>query len=533
MRSMSSDKPEKIIRFRAGRHRWRVLVSERQYLFSREKVGQIRQSPMTRIKQSRAKVVYRMKMGGSNGQRAIYLKSYLIRNYFWRPFKYLFRTSPAMMEWRLAQELVKRDVPIARHLAVGETRYRGFLLEATLVTEGLVDFEDIEDFFQKQYDSRVSDVPAHLRRSFARELGKFLRLVHDRGVLQVDLHPANIMVRVGENGLPEFRLVDLDGIELYRRLNRSQRLANLVTLNNYFGPRTSRTDRLRFLRAYLGDDPAGRMAPLAREIERVSEQALKQYRRVRAKRCLKSNRDFTLRHGAGLDWHIRRSALGSRLETVMEAPDRLLEQRDVQIKDSRSATIGRTQGYFIKRTNRSKLLGWFKDLFRSSRATRAYLKAYQLELCGIPTPAAVACADWRILGFLQHSYLVTVEVPQSLDLSQIVLRKVPLTLIERRRMLRELARLIATLHDCGLSHRDLKVQNILAGPAPRRQLYLIDLDGLNDVDQVMPQRARKDLARLDRGAHEVLKARPRERLRFFVEYRRALRSHKLRAAFAS
>ena len=198
---MSSDKSEKIIRFRAGRHRWRVLVSERQYLFSREKVGQIRQSPMTRIKQSRAKVVYRMKMGGPNGQRAIYLKSYLIRNYFWRPFKYLFRTSPAMMEWRLAQELVKRDVPIARHLAVGETRYRGFLLEATLVTEGLVDFEDIEDFFQKQYDSRVSDVPAHLRRSFARELGKFLRLVHDRGVLQVDLHPANIMVRVGENGL--------------------------------------------------------------------------------------------------------------------------------------------------------------------------------------------------------------------------------------------------------------------------------------------------------------------------------------------
>ena len=87
-------------------------------------------------------------------------------------------------------------------------------------------------------------------------------------------------------------------------------------------------DKLQEVRAFV------KKCIMQGEIERTSEQALKQYRRARAERCLKSNRDFTLRHGAGLDWHIRRSALGSRLETVMEAPDRLLEQRDVQIKDS-------------------------------------------------------------------------------------------------------------------------------------------------------------------------------------------------------
>jgi len=533
MHVMSSNEPEQIVRFRAGRHRWRVLAGERSYLFSREKAGQIRQAPMSRIKQSRAKVVYRMKMGGPNGPRTIYLKTYLMRHYFWRPVKYLFRTSPAMAEWRLAQALVRRGVPIARHLAVGETRYCGSLLEATLVTEGLTGFDDIEDLLQKQYGGRVSAVPAPLRRRFARELGRFVRRLHDRGVLQVDLHPANIMVCVGDDGVPEFRLVDLDGIELRWRLTRSHRVANLVTLNNFFGPRTHRADRLRFLRAYLGDDEANRLPQLARAIERASGQALKQYRRVRAERCLKNNRDFTTRHSGGVRWHVRRDALDNRLETVLESPDRLLGQRDVQVKDSRSATIGRTQGHFTKRTNPGKLFRWFKDIFRPSRAEQAYLKAYHLELCGIPTPAAVACADRRRLGLLRHSYLVTVEVPQALDLSQIVLKKVPLTLSERRRMLRELAQLIAKLHDCGFSHRDLKVQNILAGPPPRRQLYLIDLDGLSDVDVVSPQRARKDLARLDRGAREVLQAGPRERLRFLVEYRRALRDRTLRRAFAS
>ncbi|MCX7825278.1 MAG: lipopolysaccharide kinase InaA family protein [Verrucomicrobiae bacterium] len=530
---MSSGEPEQIIRFSAGRHRWRVLAGERAYLFSRERSGQIRQAPMTRIKQSRAKVVYRMKLDGPSGPRSVYLKSYLMRHYFWRPLKYLFRTSPAMAEWRLAQELAQRGVPIARHLAVGETRYRGLLLEATLVTEGLTGFDDIEGVVQKQYGGCIGAAPAPLRRRFARELGKFVRLLHDRGVLQVDLHPANIMVRVGHNGVPEFRLVDLDGIELHRRLSRSQRMANLVTLNNYFGPRTNRTDRLRFLRAYLGDDNATRLPQLAREIERDSEQALKQYRRARAERCLKSNRDFAIRRAGGLTWHVRRSALNCGLETVLESADRLVEQRGAQIKDSRSATIARAQGYFIKRTNPGKLANWFKDIFRPSRAQQAFLRAYHLELCGIPTPTAVACGDLRTLGFLHHSYLVTVDVPLALDLSQIVLRKVPLTLTERRRMLRDLAQLIAKLHDCGFSHRDLKVQNILAGPPPRRPLYLIDLDGLSDVDRVTPQRARKDLARLDRGAREVLLAGPRERLRFFVEYRRALRDRRLRAAFGS
>ncbi|MBI5395354.1 MAG: hypothetical protein HZA91_08685 [Verrucomicrobia bacterium] len=526
---MSDEGSQRIVRFRHGPRVWLVAPGERRFLFSQAKPGQIRQAPMTRVKQSRAKVVYRMKMEGAQGPRTIYLKSYLTGNYFWRQLKYAFRASPAMEEWRLARRLSARGVPIAPHLAVGETRFLRTLQEATLVTEGLSGWETISDFLAGHGGGRTRAVAPGLRQAFARELGKFVRLLHDRGVLQVDLHGSNILMRV-MGGRPEFRLVDLDGIIVHRLVPRSERFANLVTLHIYFTLCSSRADRLRFLRAYLGDDKASRLPKLSRRIESVAARAVKFYHRERAQRCLKNNRDFGLLKGAGLVWRARRDPFNTEAEVVIENPNRLLTQPRVLIKDSPSSTVGHYMGFIIKRTNPKKLLNWIKDLLRPSRAHEAYLKAYQLELCEIPTPTAVAYADWRSFGFLRHSYLVTVEVAGASALDQFVKANPALPLAARRDLSRRLARLVASLHDAGFSHRDMKAQNILVGPAPERKLYLIDLDGLNDAGELPAGRALKDLARLDRSARELLGSSPRERLRFFAEYRRALRDRRLRAA---
>lgn len=529
MRPMSDEDPKRFTRFRHGPRVWLVAPGERRFLFSQAKPGQVRQAPMTRVKQSRAKVVYRMKMDGPQGPRTIYLKSYLTGNYFWRQFKYAFRASPAMEEWRLALRLSKRGVPIAPHLAVGETRFLTTLQEATLITEGLSGWETIADFLDGHGGGRPGAVEPGLRRTFASELGKFVRLLHDRGVLQVDLHGSNILMRLAA-GRPEFRLVDLDGIIVHRRVPWSERVANLITLHIYFARRCSRADRLRFLRAYLGEDKASRLPKLGRRIEDVAARALKFYRRDRAQRCLKNNRDFGLLKGAGLVWHARRDLFNTESEVIIENPNRLLAQPRVLIKNSASSTVGRYMGFILKRTNPKKTLNWIKDLFRPSRARDAYLKAYQLELCGISTPKAVACADWRNFGFLQHSYLLTQEIAGASALDQFARANPKLPLAARRDLLRRLARLVAALHDAGFSHRDMKAQNILVGPAPEHKLYLIDLDGLNDLGELSARRVSKDLARLDRAAGELLGAGPRERLRFFAEYRRALRDRRLRAA---
>jgi len=532
MRAMSHEEPQRLTRFRHGPHVWLVAPGERRFLFSQAKPGQLRQAPMTRVKQSRAKLVYRLKMDGPRGPRTLYLKSYLTGNYFWRQFKYMFRASPAMVEWRLAQRLSKRGVPIAPHLAVGETRFLATLQESTLITEGLPGWDTIADFLDGRGGGRPGTVEPVLRRTFACELGKFIRLLHDRGVLQVDLHGSNILMRLAA-GRPEFRLVDLDGILVRRRVSWAERFANLVTLHIYFARRCSRADRLRFLRAYLGADPAARLPKLARRIESVAARALKFYRRDRAQRCLKINRDFGLLKGAGLIWHARRALFNTEAEVLIENPNRLLTQPRVLIKNSASSTVGRYRGFILKRTNPKKPLNRLKDLFRPSRARDAYLKAYHLELCGIPTPKAVACADWRTVGFLQHSYLITQEIAGASALDQFAREHPELPLTARRGLLRRLAGLVAALHDAGFSHRDMKAQNILVGPAPEHALYLIDLDGLNDVGELSARRVLKDLGRLDPSAGDLLGAGPAERLRFFAAYRRALRDRRLRAALGA
>ncbi len=532
MRAMSDDGAQQIMRVRHGLQQWRVAAGERRFLFSQQQPGRIRQAPMTRVKQSRAKVVYRMKMDGPDGPRTIYLKSYLIGNYFWRQLKYAFCTSPAMEEWRLARRLTARGVPIAPHLAVGETRFMRTLQEATLITEGLSGWETIADFLEGHGGGRPGAMGPRLRQAFAGELGKFVRLLHDRGVLQVDLHGSNILMRVAATGRPEFRLVDLDGIIVHHCVPWSERVSNLLTLHIYFALSSSSTDRLRFLRAYLGEDQAARLPRLSRRIEDLAVRCVKFARRERALRCLKINRDFGVARGAGLLWHVRRGLFNAETEVIIEGPNRLLTRPRVLIKDARSSTVGHYMGFILKRANPSRLLTRVKDLFRRSRAREACVKAYQLELCEIPTPKAVAYADWRTLGFLRHSYLVSVELTGACALHQFLQDNRELPLAARRDLLRRLARLVAALHDAGFSHRDMKTQNILVGPAPERKIHLIDLDGLADVGELPASRARKDLARLDRAACEAIGCGLRERLRFFVEYRRALRDRRLRAALS-
>jgi tRNA A-37 threonylcarbamoyl transferase component Bud32 len=385
---------------------------------------------------------------------------------------------------------------------------------------------------ERHADRKAGVITPAQRQALAVELGRFVRLLHDRGVLQVDLHGSNLLMRVPASGRPEFRLVDLDGIKLHRFVRWPDRVANLITLHVYLATRSTRADRLRFLRAYLGEGDAERLPALARRIESASGNALKNYRRERAERCLKVNRDFTRTRGAGLRWQTRRSVPRADLEMLIDSPNRTLANKDLLIKNSPSSTVGRTQGFVLKRFNHKKFFNWFKDLFRPSRAQEAFLKAYHLELCGIPTPVAVGFAEERSAGFLSRSYLITREVPGALHIEQLLQRHPKLPLAERRDLLRRMARLVASLHDAGFSHRDLKHQNILIGQAPERRLYLIDLDGLNDVGDVSASRALRDLQRLDRSARDGVGISQRERLRFYAEYRRALRDRRLREALS-
>lgn len=94
------------------------------------------------------------------------------------------------------------------------------------------------------------------RRATLRTAGRSARRLHDAGVVHPDLHLANLL-RVSDDRV---LVLDLDAAQRVPDLDRDQRLDGLFRLDRHAekqrsqGHPISRTDRLRVLRAYAGDD---------------------------------------------------------------------------------------------------------------------------------------------------------------------------------------------------------------------------------------------------------------------------------------
>jgi len=204
----------------------------------------------------------------------------------------------ATAAFRKGHALLARGIATARPAAAADLWRRGAVADSLLVTEA-VDGEPLSDWL------RCGPAPA-LRRRLARDLAQMLRRMHDAGFSHRDLKAPNILVSPrGGPGLPAGRqagvrpvLVDLDGLRQAIRVSAWRRARDLMRLSvslDEWGV-ARRTDRLRFLRAYLGRRgcpgaitthgrrrgdrrAAGRLRRWWRRIARMSERKMAALRR--------------------------------------------------------------------------------------------------------------------------------------------------------------------------------------------------------------------------------------------------------------
>lgn len=403
-------------------------------------------SPGQTVKESPVKRVSRHQLG----DRVFYLKRYRHHAVPLRSLKFFLKRSQARQEWELALQLEARKIPIVRHVALGERRSWRGVEESVLVTEG---FDGVEV-------AKVKDIAPDT-------ILKFVETMHERGVIQKDLHPANLLVKKEPF---ELRLVDLHGTHVGETISPGQRRQNLALLRVFFPVR------------------------VPPEIEAQSRELRKRLLHGRSRRSLRSNRDFSRRQHGNLQWQVRLEFLNDATRRVLEAPDDFLASRATRLKAGQSSTVGKADGLVLKRYNLRKAGNLLKDFFRASKARRSFRKAYHLELAGIPTARPIATADRRIAGWLTRSYLLMEEIPDAVDLTNYFRgggQPSP-------ELIHDAARLVAKLHDEGFSHRDLKESNLLLGASG--QLHLIDLDGMTFLQDIPDERAAADLERLARGA---------------------------------
>jgi len=183
------------------------------------------------------KRLYRVDAGPS--EPALYVKVFALRPGVGR-LRYFLRPSKARRERAIADALAKRGFEVAAPVATGELRRLGVLEKSWSVIREI----PAPDLLRRL--GELAGKPAE-KRALLASFGAFSRRLHDAGVDQEDFAPNNFLARPDGS----FVLIDFERCDLQRGALGGARWTQLAKLHRRdLG--VSRSDRLRFLSAYLG-----------------------------------------------------------------------------------------------------------------------------------------------------------------------------------------------------------------------------------------------------------------------------------------
>ncbi|HUT58962.1 MAG TPA: lipopolysaccharide kinase InaA family protein [Phycisphaerae bacterium] len=492
------------------------------------------QAGWQRVKSNVSRTVYRRSING----RGLYLKHYHPRSAVYRLARRL-GASDARCEMRFIQYLAGRGVatpPALASMCDGQTEW--------LLTEAVEPSQQADRWHAEQLGRGAEGRSAVRRATVA--LGRLVGRMHAAGVIHRDLHCGNVLVR-GEAGDPEVVLMDLHRVRRRRRLSRRARAANLAQLLHDRREFTTRTDRLRFLKAYLAaGGAAGSMRGWQLLVEQFARAHTGRQHAQRERRARGTNKYFCrLRLARGWRGHVvlasKRRMAGSQaagMELSADAwrqalgrPEALFEEGGEVVKDSPSSqvirrrlTVGdREVDVYVKRTRRKHAWKLLADCLRPSRPIRAFRKGHALLARHIATALPLAALERRRGPFLADSILITEAAAGTMLgpflntwLASPPRGDTPLSVVQQRQLaqdvLWQLGRMVQKLHDSSFAHRDLKASNILvqwsAPTAPLEvskrdksrlepRVVLLDLDGLSRKRYLSLSRRFQGLMRLN------------------------------------
>jgi tRNA A-37 threonylcarbamoyl transferase component Bud32 len=210
------------------------LLADPQAVFTRADVTLLKNSPSSQV------ALFDLNIGGQN--RRVVLKRFSPRK--WREsLAALVRPSPALRSWIHGHGLRERMLPTARPLAVWTRMFWGIPREAYLLTEYVPASGDLHKRLQAlEQNGRTQDLRQEIDR-----IARLVRAMHERQLSHRDLKAGNILA--ADLGI---WLIDLVGMRAHKQLKREERIQNLTRLHASFHahPLLTRTDKLRFLRAY-------------------------------------------------------------------------------------------------------------------------------------------------------------------------------------------------------------------------------------------------------------------------------------------
>lgn len=213
------------------------------------------QSGAVSLKKASEKTVHRYPLKIGDQTLDVVIKSYKIAGLFGK-VKDFVRSSKAKKCWYAANALYQRKIPTSNPLACITERKWG-VRKSYFISEYLPNTSVLALYLQDRFGKEpLSKEDRKLKRQLLVRFARFVRRTHELWIYHGDLKASNIMIREDGIGNFQFYLIDLDHVKVCCTINRFQRYRNLMQLNKSFLDRRliSMTDRLAFLKAYLGPD---------------------------------------------------------------------------------------------------------------------------------------------------------------------------------------------------------------------------------------------------------------------------------------
>jgi len=182
-----------------------------------------------------------------DGEKKICVKQFLYPHQ-WDRFKERFRISKGLKAWINGNGLKVRGVSSPLLLAYIEKRDWFGMVESFLVMEAQEGAQEMDRYICKGF-SRFEE-----KRVFIEGFARWLSQLHQKGIYHQDMKTCNILV--SENGqVLDFKLLDLEDVRLNEKVDDKKLFKNLLQINTSMPNLVTRTDRLRFFRAYQEPHP--------------------------------------------------------------------------------------------------------------------------------------------------------------------------------------------------------------------------------------------------------------------------------------
>jgi serine/threonine protein kinase len=166
----------------------------------------------------------------------------------------LFLPSAAMHSLKGAVTLLQEGVATAKPVAALEYRRYGVLIKSLYVSEEIAGAKTIADYWLEDLLALRGIEGCLKRRAVLRKLAGLFKSLHERRIYHNDLKAANILALGRGPAIEEIlKLIDLQGVRKCIYLSRRRRVKNLAQINRTLGTHLSRTEKLSFIKAYLGD----------------------------------------------------------------------------------------------------------------------------------------------------------------------------------------------------------------------------------------------------------------------------------------